>query len=136
MVGFAQGLNNVLYTSLQLASSSPPKSEELMLHVLQHNDNSVSSLKPTSLWILAALFSPAVTVVTLSRFNFSRDKEYDKYYYTLSNILLVHLPKCTSLVSLLKMFSMSSCSILCIVNFTTNMQNIIFPMVMRMFCVL
>lgn len=25
-----------------------------MLHVLQHNDNSVSSLKPTRLWILAA----------------------------------------------------------------------------------
>lgn len=39
-----------------------------MLHVLQHNDNSVSSLKATSLWILAALFSPAVTIIPLSSF--------------------------------------------------------------------
>lgn len=67
-----------------------------MLHTLQHS-NSVSSLKPTSLWILAALFSPAVTIIALSRFTLQpsifQDKEYRKYYYILSNIVLVHLPK-------------------------------------------
>lgn len=112
-----------------------------MLHILQHNDNSVSSLKPTSLWILAALFSTAVTIVTLSRFTpqpsiFQEIKDMVSITMFCQTHYWYPYQKCTSLVSLLKMFSVSSCSILCIINFTTNMQNNIFPMLMGMFRVL
>lgn len=121
--------------------SSPPKSEELMLHVLQHNNNSVSSLKPTSLWILAALFFPAVAIITLSRFTlqpsiFQEIKDMASITTLCQTYRLYTYEKCTYLVSLLKMLSMFSCCILCIRNFINDMQNNIFPMLMWLFHVL
>lgn len=47
---------------------SPPKAKGLMLYLLQNNCNFVTSFTSTSLLILVAFLSPAVTIIPLYRF--------------------------------------------------------------------